>query len=72
MLVGKFLQIRGYQVLILVCDQILQGCEKKSIKNINKEHYENYFIYAYNKDLYKILKRKKLSTKHRTLKIYKN
>ena len=35
MLVGKFLQIRGYQVLILVCDQILQGCEIKSIKNIS-------------------------------------
>ena len=45
---------------------------KKSINNINKDNYKNYFIYAYNKDLYKILKRKKLSTKHRTLKIYKN
>ena len=45
---------------------------KKSINNINKDNYKNYFIYAYNKDLYKTLKRKKLSTKHRTLKIYKN
>ena len=45
---------------------------KKSINNINKDNYKNYFIYAYNKDLYKILKRKKLATKHRTLKIYKN
>jgi len=45
---------------------------KKSINNINKNNYKNYFIYAYNKDLYKTLKRKKLSTKHRTLKIYKN
>jgi hypothetical protein len=35
MLLGKFLQIRGYQVLILVCDQILHGCEIKSIKNIS-------------------------------------
>ena len=25
----------------------------KSIKNIKKEHYENYFTYAYNKDSYK-------------------
>ena len=45
---------------------------KKSINNINKDNYKNYFIYAYNKDSYKTLKRKKLSTKHRTLKIYKN
>ena len=33
-LLGKILQIRGYQVLILVCDQFLEGCEIKSIKNI--------------------------------------
>ena len=26
---------------------------KKSIKNIKKDHYKNYFIYAYNKDFYK-------------------
>ena len=25
----------------------------KSIKNIKKENYENYFTYAYNKDSYK-------------------
>ena len=42
---------------------------KKSINNISKDNYKNYFIYAYNKDSYKTLKRKKLSTKHRTLKI---
>ena len=32
-LLGKILEIRGYQVLILVCDQFLHGCEIKSLKN---------------------------------------
>ena len=44
---------------------------KKSIKNINKEHYENYFIYAYNKEHY-INKISRKSTKHRKPKIYKD
>ena len=45
---------------------------KKSIKKIKKEHYENYFIYAYNKEIYKNNKEKnKKSTKQRKLKIYK-
>jgi hypothetical protein len=45
---------------------------KKSIKKIKKEHYENYFIYAYNKEIYKNNKEKnKKSTKQRELKIYK-
>jgi hypothetical protein len=33
MLLAKILKIRGYQVLVLVCDQFLHGCEIKSIKN---------------------------------------
>jgi hypothetical protein len=41
---------------------------KNSIKNIKKEHYENYFTFAYNKDSYK----SKKSNKHRKLKIYKD
>ena len=46
----------------------------KSIKNIKKEHYENYFTYAYNKESYKknIMKNSKKSNKHRILKIYKD
>jgi len=44
----------------------------KSIKNIKKEHYENYFTYAYNKDSYKKKKNSKKSSKHRILKIYKD
>ena len=35
----------------------------KSIKNIKKENYENYFTYAYNKDSYK---------KRKIVKIYKD
>jgi hypothetical protein len=34
LLLAKILKIRGYQVLVLVCDQFLHGCEIKSIKNI--------------------------------------
>ena len=44
----------------------------KSIKNIKKEHYQNYFTYAYNKDSYKGKKGSKKSSKHRKLKIYKD
>ena len=43
-----------------------------SIKNIKKEHYQNYFTYAYNKDSYKGKKGSKKSSKHRKLKIYKD
>ena len=60
-----------YEKLLVENNQLKENL-KKSINNINKDNYKNYFIYAYNKDLYKTLKRKKLSTKHRTLKIYKN
>ena len=44
---------------------------KKTIKNIKKYHYKNYFIYAYNKDFYKGKKGSKKSSKHRKPKIYK-
>lgn len=44
---------------------------KKSIKNIKKDHYKNYFIYAYNKDSYKCKKNSKKSSKRRKSKIYK-
>ena len=37
-----------------------------------KEHYENYFTYAYNKESYKKKKNSKKSSKHRILKIYKD
>ena len=37
--------------------------------NIKKEHYKNYFTYAYNKDSYKNKKNSKKSSKHRILKI---
>jgi transposase len=45
---------------------------KKSIKNIKKDHYKNYFIYAYNKDYYKNKQTTKKSSKHRKPKIYKD
>jgi hypothetical protein len=32
MLLAKILKIRGYEVLVLVCDQFLNGCEIKSIR----------------------------------------
>lgn len=41
----------------------------KSIKHIKSRHYENYFIYAYDKEQYKGNTKK--SSKHRTLKKYK-
>jgi hypothetical protein len=43
---------------------------KKSIKHIRKEHYKNYFIYAYKKRYYKNKIYGK-SNKERKLKIYK-
>ena len=45
---------------------------KSSVKKIKKEHYENYFIYAYNKDYYKNKKSSKKLSKHRKPKIYKD
>lgn len=44
---------------------------KKSIKNITKENYKNYFIYAYNKKYYKENKLISISNKRRNPKIYK-
>jgi len=45
---------------------------KNSINKIKKEHYENYFIYAYNKKSYMNNKKNsKKSSKHRKPKIYK-
>ena len=40
--------------------------------NIKPTNYENYFIYAYNKDYYKNKLNSKKYTRRRTLKIYKN
>jgi len=45
---------------------------KSSIEKIKEENYENYFIYAYNKDYYKNKLNNKKYTKRRTLKIYKD
>ena len=45
---------------------------KTSIDKIKEENYENYFIYAYNKDFYKNKQNKKKYTKRRTLKVYKD
>ena len=39
---------------------------KNSINKIKKEHYQNYFTYAYNKEIYK--NNNKKSSKHRDLK----
>ena len=44
---------------------------KTSIYKIKEENYENYFIYAYNKDYYKNKPNNKKYTKRRTIKIYK-
>ena len=50
----------------------LDNSVKTSIKKIKEEHYENYFIYAYNKDYYKNKqKEKKYTRRRRTLKVYK-
>ena len=45
---------------------------KSSIYKIKPTNYENYFIYAYNKDYYKNKTNKRKYTKRRTLKIYKD
>ena len=45
---------------------------KSSIDKIKPTNYENYFIYAYNKDYYKNKLNNKKYTKRRTLKIYKD
>ena len=50
----------------------LDGSVKTSIDKIKTENYENYFIYAYNKDYYKNKQNNKKYTKRRTLKVYKD
>jgi transposase len=50
----------------------LDGSVKSSIDKIKPTNYENYFIYAYNKDYYKNKLNSKKYTRRRTLKIYKN
>lgn len=45
---------------------------KNSIDKIKKEHYENYFIYAYNKEYYKNKKLSNKSSKNIKSKIYKD
>lgn len=50
----------------------LDGSVKTSIDKIKEENYENYFIYAYNKDYYKNKLNNKKYTKRRTLKVYKD
>ena len=50
----------------------LDGSVKSSIDKIKPSNYENYFIYAYNKDYYKNKLNNKKYTRRRTLKIYKN
>jgi hypothetical protein len=44
---------------------------KKPIKNIKKDHYKNYFIYAYNKDFYKGKKNSKNQVNIENLKFTK-
>jgi transposase len=50
----------------------LDGSVKSSIDKIKPTNYENYFIYAYNKDYYKNKLNNKKYTRRRKLKIYKN
>ena len=50
----------------------LDGSVKSSIDKIKPSNYENYFIYAYNKDYYKNKQNNKKYTKRRTLKVYKD
>jgi transposase len=50
----------------------LDGSVKSSIDKIKPTNYENYFIYAYNKDYYKNKLNNKKYTRRRILKIYKN
>ena len=45
---------------------------KTSIDKIKQPNYENYFIYAYNKNYYKNKTNKRKYTKRRTLKVYKD
>ena len=45
---------------------------KTSIDKIKPTNYENYFIYAYNKDYYKNKTNKRKYTKRKTLKVYKD
>ena len=45
---------------------------KSSINKIKEESYNNYFIYAYNKDYYKDKLKNKKYTRRRPLKIYKD
>ena len=40
MLFAKILKIRGYNVLVLVCDQFLKACEIKSIQRVKDPCYE--------------------------------
>lgn len=49
----------------------LDGSVKTSIDKIKPTNYENYFIYAYNKDYYKNKLNNKKYTRRRTLKVYK-
>jgi hypothetical protein len=71
----KEMDIKIYKYTKLENDDILLEIVKinlkKSIKNIKKDHYKNYFIYAYNKDFYKGKKGSKQSSKHIKAKIYK-
>ena len=45
---------------------------KTSIDKIKEENYENYFIYAYNKNYYKNKQIDKKYIRRRTLKVYKS
>lgn len=45
---------------------------KSSIDKIKPTNYENYFIYAYNKDYYNNKQIDKKYTRRRTLKVYKS
>ena len=66
-----FNQVKHYMKLdnVFTYDELKDNL-KRSVRKIKKEHYTNYFIYAYNKEYYKN-KEKRKSSKHRKLKIYK-
>jgi hypothetical protein len=51
---------------------VLDGSVKSSIDKIKPTNYENYFIYAYNKEYYKNKLNNKKYTRRKTLNIYKN
>ena len=38
MFLAKIMQIKGYNVFALVCDQFLTGCEIKSVRNISNKN----------------------------------